>query len=116
MAFFLCSKHPTTIEYYGCCCLLLLTDPSGLLVVVALAIVFGGRLNDSQRAALTGGVLGGAGGLLVGTALGVFADCLNWSYGKGTYMIFCHPIPNLRIDLNMKDWKSTHRFHSCLLV
>ena len=37
---------------------------SGLLVVVALAIVFGGHLNDSQRAALTGGVLGGAGGSL----------------------------------------------------
>ena len=55
MAFFRCSKqHPTAIEYYGCCCLLLLTDLSGLLVVVALAIVFGGRLNDSQRAALTG--------------------------------------------------------------
>jgi hypothetical protein len=70
MAFFLCSKHPTTIEYYGCCCLLLLTDPSGLLVVVALAIVFGGRLNDSQRAALTGGVLGCAGGLLLGYGIG----------------------------------------------
>ena len=43
---------------------------SGLLVVVALAIVFGGRLNDSKRAALTGGVLGGAGGLLVGYGVG----------------------------------------------
>ena len=43
---------------------------SGLLVVVALAIVFGGRLNDTQRAALTGGVLGGAGGLLVGYGVG----------------------------------------------
>ena len=38
--------------------------------MVALAIVFGGRLNDSQRAALTGGVLGGAGGLLVGYGVG----------------------------------------------
>ena len=43
---------------------------SGLLVVVALAIVFGGRLNDTQRAALSGGVLGGAGGLLVGYGVG----------------------------------------------
>ena len=71
MAFFLCSKqHPTAIEYYGCCCLLLLTDLSELLEVVALTIVFGGRLNDTQRAALTGGVLGGAGGLLVGYGVG----------------------------------------------
>ena len=43
---------------------------SGLLVVVALAIVFGGRLNVTQRAALTGGVLGGAAGLLVGYGVG----------------------------------------------
>ena len=43
---------------------------SGLLVVVALAIVFGGRLNATQRAALTGGVLGGAVGLLVGYGVG----------------------------------------------
>ena len=43
---------------------------SGLLVLVALAIVFRGRLNDSQRAALTEGVLGGAGGLLVGYGVG----------------------------------------------
>ena len=43
---------------------------SGLLVVVALAIVFGGRLNVTQRAALTGGVLGGAAGLLVGYVVG----------------------------------------------
>ena len=43
---------------------------SGLLVVIALAIVFGGRLNVTQRAALSGGVLGGAGGLLVGYGVG----------------------------------------------
>ena len=43
---------------------------SGLLVVVAFAIVFGGRLNVTQRAALTGGVLGGAAGLLVGYGVG----------------------------------------------
>ena len=43
---------------------------SGLLVVVAIAIVFGGRLNITQRAALTGGVLGAAAGLLVGYGLG----------------------------------------------
>ena len=43
---------------------------SGLLVVVALAIVFGGRLNVTQRAALTGGVLGGAAVLLVGYGVG----------------------------------------------
>ena len=43
---------------------------SGLLVVVAIAIVFGGRLNDTQRAALSGGVLGGAAGLLVGYVVG----------------------------------------------
>ena len=43
---------------------------SGLLVVVAIAIVFGGRLNVTQRAALSGGVLGGAAGLLVGYVFG----------------------------------------------
>ena len=43
---------------------------SGLLVVVALAIVFGGRLNVTQRAALTGGFLGGAAGLLIGYGVG----------------------------------------------
>lgn len=43
---------------------------SGLLVVVAFAIVFGGRLNVTQRAALSGGVLGGAAGLLVGYVVG----------------------------------------------
>ena len=43
---------------------------SGLLVVVAIAIVFGGRLNVTQRAALSGGVLGGAAGLLVGYVVG----------------------------------------------
>jgi len=43
---------------------------SGLLVVVALAIVFGGRLNATQQAALTGGVLGGAAVLLVGYGVG----------------------------------------------
>ena len=43
---------------------------SGLLVVVALAIVFGGRLNVTQRAALTAGVLGGAAVLLVGYGVG----------------------------------------------
>ena len=43
---------------------------SGLLVVVAIAIVFGGRLNVTQRAALSGGVLGGAAGLLVGYGVG----------------------------------------------
>ena len=42
---------------------------SGLLVV-ALAIVFGGRLNVTQRAALTAGVLGGAAVLLVGYGVG----------------------------------------------
>ena len=43
---------------------------SGLLVVVAIAIVFGGRLNVIQRAALSGGVLGGAAGLLEGYVVG----------------------------------------------
>lgn len=43
---------------------------SVLFVVVAIAIVFGGRLNVTERAALTGGVLGGAAGLLVGYGLG----------------------------------------------
>ena len=43
---------------------------SGLLVGVAFAIVFGGRLNFTQRAALSGGVLGGAAGLLVGYVVG----------------------------------------------
>ncbi|WP_114994543.1 hypothetical protein [Synechococcus sp. UW179A] len=43
---------------------------SGLLVVVAIAIVFGGRLNVTQRSALTGGVLGVAAGLLVGYGIG----------------------------------------------
>lgn len=45
---------------------------SGLLVVLALAIVFGGQLKPQQRAALTGGVLGGAAGLLVGYGVGRF--------------------------------------------
>jgi len=43
---------------------------SGLLVVVAFAIVFGERLNVIQRAALSGGVLGGATELLVGYVVG----------------------------------------------
>ena len=43
---------------------------SGLLVVVAFAIVFGERLNVTQRAALSGGVLGGATELLVGYVVG----------------------------------------------
>ena len=43
---------------------------SGLLVVVALAIVFGGRLNVTQRSGMAGGVLGGAAGLVLGYGVG----------------------------------------------
>ena len=43
---------------------------SGLLVVVALAIVFGGRLNVTQRAALTRDVLGVVSGLMAGYEVG----------------------------------------------
>ncbi|MDA9682160.1 hypothetical protein N9U07_00120 [bacterium] len=55
---------------------------SGLLVVVVLAIVFGGRLNDSQRAALTGVFWAALEACYWATALGVFADCRNWSYDR----------------------------------
>ena len=43
---------------------------SGLVLVVALAIVFSSQRSTNQRAALTGGVLGGAAGLLVGYEVG----------------------------------------------
>ena len=39
---------------------------SGLVLLVALEIVFSSQRSTNQRAALTGGVLGGAAGLLVG--------------------------------------------------
>ena len=43
---------------------------SGLVLVVALAIVFSSQRSTNQRAALTGGVPGGAAGLLVGYGVG----------------------------------------------
>ena len=43
---------------------------SGSLLVGGLAIVFSSQRSTNQRAALTGGVLGGAAGLLVGYGVG----------------------------------------------
>ena len=49
---------------------------SGSLLVGGLAIVFSSQRSTNQRAALTGGVLGGAAGLLVEWAMGLvdYAD------------------------------------------
>ncbi len=43
---------------------------SGSLLVGGLAIVFSSQRSTNKRAALTGGVLGGAAGLLVGYGVG----------------------------------------------